>query len=126
MKKLGIVVAVIIAFMLIAVASGTALTGGSISFILGGWPENVEIDIAPDDPSNTINLETDEVISVVVYGSSSLDVMKIDPGSVRFAGASIPVESVNYGGSPVTMLIAVPVEQYDQSIRVLADCVAAS
>lgn len=39
--------------------------------------------------------------------------------------ASIPLEAVNYGGSPVTMLTAVPADRADQAVRALADTIAA-
>jgi len=37
---------------------------------------------------------------------------------------NISIEAINYGGSPITMLAAVPVEKYNQVIRILADTVA--
>jgi len=33
---------------------------------------------------------------------------------------SIPVEALNYGGSPITLLVAVPLESYTQALQALA------
>ncbi len=38
--------------------------------------------------------------------------------------ASIPLEAVNYGGSPVTMLAAVPADRGDEAVRVLTGTLA--
>ena len=38
--------------------------------------------------------------------------------------AAIPLEAVNYGGSPVTMLVAVPADRGDQAVRVLTSTIA--
>ena len=48
----------------------------------------VEIDIKPGGPSNTINLNSNGVVSVAILGSEDLDVSEIDQETLRFAGAS--------------------------------------
>lgn len=79
-------------FAFIAAATNTedveVLTNGSVLTVAPGQEVGlVQIDIKPDDPSNTINLASNGVISVVLFSSAGFDASQVDVGSVRFAGA---------------------------------------
>ncbi len=37
--------------------------------------------------------------------------------------ADIKIDAVNYGGSPVIMMIAIPLEEYKQVIQLLVDII---
>ena len=71
----------------------------------------VTIDIKPDDPDNTVNLDGHGVIPVAILGSSALDVTLIDAGSVELEGMAVravgksnkllaQVDDVNLDGHP--------------------------
>ena len=70
----------------------------------------VAIDIKPGTFPNSINLRSNGVVPVAIFGSSSFDALQIDPASLRLAGAKVKVvgkgayschgEDVNLDGRP--------------------------
>jgi aspartate kinase len=67
-----------------------------------------------------------ETMMIGVVGEGLMKEPRI-PGYVLTAleSAGIPVEAVNYGGSQVTMLIAIPSDRYKQAVQVLTETVSA-
>jgi len=47
------------------------------------------VDIRPGDPDNTINPGSHGVVTVAVLGEEAFDAARVDPQSVRFAGAAV-------------------------------------
>jgi hypothetical protein len=61
---------------------------GNISINLVNLGTGMEIDIKPGDEQNNINLKSNGVVPVAALTTEQFDAVKIDPFTVRFAGAA--------------------------------------
>lgn len=50
---------------------------------------SADIDIKPGDPENSLNLHSNGKTSVAIIGSTSIDVLQIDPISIKLAGSQV-------------------------------------
>jgi predicted ribosomally synthesized peptide with SipW-like signal peptide len=89
LKKVFIAIIVMVAVLSIAGTGSWALLNdtetASATFTAGIWgPQNVLIDIKPDDATNTINPESNGVIKVAVLTTSDFDATYVDADRVWF------------------------------------------
>ena len=49
----------------------------------------VAIDIKPGDAKNTVNLKSEGVVAVAIFGSATFDPLSVDPSTVTLAGAPV-------------------------------------
>jgi hypothetical protein len=81
-------------------ASGLTSSNYAISYVNGTLtvnPAAVNIDIKPE----SLNIDQNGTISVVIFGSSTFDVSRISVGSVKFAGMSVNVFNQTLGDANV-------------------------
>ena len=78
-------------------ATFTGISALSTVVALRSGPIDLDIDIKPDDTKNAINLRSKGNIPVVIYSIPTLDATRIDPASLRLAGASV---ATNKQGKP--------------------------
>ncbi|HBJ34421.1 MAG TPA: hypothetical protein DDZ51_06580 [Planctomycetaceae bacterium] len=71
----------------------------TVTLIVQAAEETIEIDILPDDPTNTIDLATDGWITVAILGRDDFNVQQIDIASLRFGktGTESSVETSGKG-----------------------------
>jgi len=57
---------------------------------LGDEPEGIplDVDIVPGSDLNRVNIKSQGLLTVAVYGSEDLDVLDIDPGTLAFGPAA--------------------------------------
>jgi hypothetical protein len=61
------------------------------STVVGLLPSAIPltVSIRPDDPSNAINTKSHGKLPVVIFGTPTLDVTQLDPGTMRCSGAAV-------------------------------------
>ena len=52
-------------------------------------PSSISIDIKPGDPENIIRTSSGRVISAAIFGSSDLDIISINPRTIRLNGVDV-------------------------------------
>lgn len=65
-------------------------------------PEQVPVDFKPGSCPNPLNLKSKGVLPVAILGTGTLDVMNIDPASIRLNGVPALRSSMEDTGSPFT------------------------
>lgn len=55
----------------------------------GGGPSDIEIDIKPDDTANIFRPSSSRVISVAIFGAKDLDIISINPRTIRLNGVDV-------------------------------------
>lgn len=92
-KKTGLIAALIglasACIMSMPVASQNLQLAQS-SRLFGGDPSSsMQIDIKPDSEVNTINTSSARVIPVAILGSDALDVVSVNPRTIRLEGVDV-------------------------------------
>jgi N-acetylneuraminic acid mutarotase len=75
-------------FYVVGGADANGLTGALQAYTTAQAVQSVEIDVKPGSDSNPINLASNGVIPVALFGSEAFDVLQVDVSTVVFAGAS--------------------------------------
>jgi hypothetical protein len=55
----------------------------------GREPSDIVIDIKPDDPANIFRPNSSRVISVAIFGSKDIDIISINPRTIRLNGVDV-------------------------------------